>query len=440
MNIVYVGDNRNRGNFGCRATSTALSQMIASKHNIVGRVTGKYTHLNNGNLFFVNGFSEKIYRRLGKIRHWNDIKVGTNLFFNMVRPHGKVMFSNFDFLTIENLDKSINDLIKCLPANPELRELDLRQYDFDAMIVNGEGSFIFSTPAWRESITITMLMHWAQKLGKKVFFTNAMFSDSPTSEHNEKALKVVYEVLKKCDLITVRERYSYDYAKKYMPELNPIIIPDALFTWYNYINDPFEVKNGKYFMDHRLESDEAYENLDFSKPYICISGSSVAGAYSEKKDIIEKYTYLVDMEKQKFPNHNIYLVETCEGDYFLLEVSRRTNTPIVGMGTPLLASAKILANSSLYITGRYHPCILGSLGGTPCVMLSSNSHKTISIQEVLQYEEPYEYPFLFSKKECGEMLERGEKYIKEGIELREKIKCRAKELATQAMQLMQFIE
>lgn len=439
MKILYVGDNRNRGNYGCRATSTALSQLISSENTIVGRVTGRYTHENNGNLFFINFLPGRIYKKLGSIRHWEDIKLGTNLFFNMIKPHGKIMFSSFDFLTIEDLDKSINDLIKCIPANKALKEFDLRQYDFDAMVVNGEGSFIFSTPAWRESITITMLMHWAQKLGKKVYFTNAMFSDSPTSQHNSKALKCAYEVLKKCEVVTVREKYSYDYAKKYMPELNPIIVPDALFTWYDRVNDGFNINNGKYFMDHRLESDEAYENLDFSKPYICISGSSVAGAYSDKNKIIDNFTYLVDKAKEKFADYNVFIVETCEGDAFILEVARRTNTPIVGMCTPLLAAAKILANASLYITGRYHPCIMSSLGGTPCVMMSSNSHKTISIQEVLEYKDPHEYPFMFNKDQCEDMLNRGKKYLDEGKKLRDKIQNRALELSHEAAGLLKYI-
>lgn len=42
MKIIYVGDNRNRGNFGCRATSTALSQIIEQEHEIVGTVWKVY--------------------------------------------------------------------------------------------------------------------------------------------------------------------------------------------------------------------------------------------------------------------------------------------------------------------------------------------------------------------------------------------------------------
>ena len=52
MNIVYVGDNRNRGNFGCRATSTALAQIIEKNNKIVGTVTGRFTNNDTGELFY----------------------------------------------------------------------------------------------------------------------------------------------------------------------------------------------------------------------------------------------------------------------------------------------------------------------------------------------------------------------------------------------------
>lgn len=48
MRVVYVGDNRNRGNFGCRGTSTALSQLISQQNTIVGRISGKYTNWDTG--------------------------------------------------------------------------------------------------------------------------------------------------------------------------------------------------------------------------------------------------------------------------------------------------------------------------------------------------------------------------------------------------------
>lgn len=48
MKIVYVGDNRNRGNFGCRPTSIALVQIIEKEYIIVGTVYDKHTNADTG--------------------------------------------------------------------------------------------------------------------------------------------------------------------------------------------------------------------------------------------------------------------------------------------------------------------------------------------------------------------------------------------------------
>ena len=71
MKVLYVADNRNRGNYGCRATSTALSMLIGEKHEIIGRVTGRYTHYDTGDLFFCKYFPAWVYKRLGQSRRWN---------------------------------------------------------------------------------------------------------------------------------------------------------------------------------------------------------------------------------------------------------------------------------------------------------------------------------------------------------------------------------
>lgn len=434
MKILYVADNRNRGNYGCRATSTALSQLISTENEIVGRVSGRYTHNDTGNMYFLKGMPRIFYNIIGKMDHWCDIKVGLYLFHNMKKRHGKIYFSKYDFLSLD-LDKSIDNLIKCLPANPELREFDIRQYDFDAMVVNGEGSFIFCTPPWRESIVITMLMHWAQKMGKKVFFVNAMFSDSPNTAHNERALKVVYNTLKKCDLIAVREMVSYSYAKKYMPALKPVIIPDALFSWFDLINDGHKIVDGKYYMDHRIENDVLYKDFRFDMPYICVTGSSASGECIDKKEISECYIKIVMGLKERFPEYKVYIVEACEGDAFLQNVASTTNTMLVGLCTPIVAVSKILANARLYITGRYHPAIMASMGGTPCVFLSSNSHKTYSLQQLLQYQDIHEYNLIYSENEYAQIMDMSASYLHQGEELRKVIKNRCYTLSIETKQL-----
>ncbi|MBR1748535.1 MAG: polysaccharide pyruvyl transferase family protein [Bacilli bacterium] len=427
MKIVYVGDNRNRGNYGCRATSTALSQIISSNHEIVGRIYGKYTNVDTGELFFSKRYPAWIYKKVGKLKYWKYAKTVWYIIHRMLK-RGKYYFSKYDYLSYD-LDKSIKNLIRCLPANPHMKEFDLRQYDFDALVVNGEGSFIFATPPWRECLTEAMLMHWAQKMGKKVYFLNGMFSDDPYTPRNKRTLEIVKPILEQAELVSVREQYSYEYAKREFPNANIKLYPDALFSWYKYINDDFQIKDGKYIAGMSGAFDSSFEQLDFKEPYICVSGSSSVGlASNSEEEIIQKYSVLVE-EIKKFYPYKCYLVEVCEGDAFLREVSKRTNTPFIPIDTPILAAGKILANAKLYISGRYHPSILASLGGTPCVFLSSNSHKTKSIQELLQYNDIKEFSVLPNKKEIKEILKEGQKKLDESDALRKKIKTRAMSLS-----------
>ena len=438
MKIVYVGDNRNRGNFGCRATSTALSQIIEQEHEIVGTVYGKYTNVDTGELFYYEHLPKWVYKRLGKIRNWKPLKTGLYLGIRFIKKGRNYFFSNFDYLGYD-MDKSIDNLIKCLPANPHLKEFDLREYDFDALVVNGEGSFIFRNPPWRECLNELMLMHWAQKMGKKVYYMNGMLSDDPFTERNQHNIDVVRPVFDKCEAVCVREDYSYEYAKEQFPNCKLKKYPDALFTWYEYINDGFVVPDGKYVMGMSGAFNNSFKNFDFTKPYICISGSSAVGkASSDEETIISTYEKLVNKVKASF-KQNVYLVEVCEGDHFLVEVGKRTNTGVVSIDTPILSAGKILANAEAYISGRYHPAILASMGGTPCVFMSSNSHKTKSLQELLQYDFVHEYYVLPSDEEIEEMTKRTKDLLMQGEDLRNRIKARSKELSEEAKKMIEVL-
>lgn len=438
MKVVYVGDNRNRGNFGCRATSTALAQLIERNHTIVGTVTGKYTNSDNGQLFFYQHLPKGIYKKLGGFKYWTDLKTGLYLFARMIKGH-HYYFSNFDFIDY-NFEKSVKNLIDCIPANPGLKEMDLRQYDFDALVVNGEGSFIFATPAWRECLVEAMLMWWALKLGKKVYYLNGMLSDDPYTLHNTETISAIENIFQQCEIVQVREMQSYEYAKKYFSTSKLIMKPDALFTWYDYINDEYKVTDGRYIIGPSGAFNETFECYDFTKDYLCIAGSSSVGLASKDiEEIISAYVKLVNMVRKEI-GLDIYLVEVCEGDKFLCEVAKRTKVKLIPIDTPIISAAKILSNAKVFISGRYHPAILASMGGTPCVFMGSNSHKTRSLQELLQYDFVHEYDVLPNEDEVEKMIGQAKKEIAEGEGLRERIKNRCYELRNAAMEIADLIK
>jgi polysaccharide pyruvyl transferase WcaK-like protein len=157
-------------------------------------------------------------------------------------------------------------------------------------------------------------------------------------------------------------------------------------------------------------------------PYICIGGSALAA--KDKKRSAEHFSLLV--EKAKGLGYPVYLTENCGGDSFLQKVAAETGVGLVPVETAIFMGGAILANARLFISGRYHPSILASLGGTPCIFLGSSAHKMHSLQKVLGYENPHEFSVYPSGSELEEILEMARDYLDQGESLRMIIKANSR--------------
>lgn len=429
MKIVYAADNINRANFGCRGTSTALKQLISENNTIVADITGELTH-NSGddNVFFIPNLPVN-YKRHGKkgicFKLWR--KIARKL--NHTSP------SKYDFVT-ENPRQSYQNLIKCLPANKQLEVFDLRQYDFDALVINGEGTMIMSTPCRRDSLVYLMLAQWAVDLGKKVYYVNAMFSDCTVSGKNKKTLKTSEEVFSKCTLVSVRDPYSLEYVKENMPGVNAVFVPDALFTWRKYIDREALRHNINLALPFKKEFDQRLQNVDLTRDYILISGNSLA--ITNVKMAVDSYTALVNYIKSK-TNMQVILLEVCTGDRFLQKVGENTDTPCIPVEIPVLYGLNILANARVYVSGRFHPSIMASLGGTPCVFQGSNSHKTETLGLMLGYESKGAYSAFPDESEFRSIYNDIEEKISLGDELRDKISDNSRKLAQNAEKIKDLL-
>lgn len=432
MKILFVGDNRNRKNFGCRSTSIALSQLVSKKHEIINCISGNFT-LNKGYVFFIPGLPKWVYFILGKIPLW---KLFRHIWWKALR---KIVNSDrslmFDFARNSPI-KSLKNFLKCLPANEHLQELNLLNYSFDALVINGEGTMIMTNPARRDSLIYMMLTFWAKDLGKKVFFVNAMFSDSPVSGKNYNTIYEANKVFSNCDALVVRDPVSLEYIKNNLKNCNATYIPDALFTWNRYVNDSHKLINGRYYLPFGFENNEYFDVFNFTEPFICLSGSSMS-AWNQK--IAEKtYCNLVAKLKREI-EMKLFLVQTCNGDRFLINVAKSTETPILIVDMPLIALSKVLAKASLFISGRYHPSIVASLGGTPCVFLGSNSHKTYSLQKILEYQKLEVFNAYPDEFECEKIVKSAKRKLEEGISERKRIFNVTQTLASKSEEILNII-
>ena len=384
MKILYVGDNRNRVNWGCRATSKALKTLIFENniHELTGTIDGKEVD---------GGFTKINFSRIISVKWFKIIERRSRKYsiFRLLHYIILLFGEEQDFIS-EDIDKSVAFFEKNHQYFPKLSQINKHLGKCEAIVINGEGDMIFTSPPRRNALFYLMLLSLANKRGKLTFYVNAMISDPPNQKRNESTVMSMLKVFVNCNKITLRDPFSYEILSELDKNrtLKFEYIPDALFTWVKYFKD--EKLSVPIIGDSIIpwpENDYYYGKYDFSKPYICISGSSLAAWNQEAAT--EGYIQLVN--KLKELEIQMYLVPTCVGDQFLSKVSRKTDTPIIPVDIPIVAGACILANSLLFVSGRFHPSILASLNGTPCIFMGSNSHKTHSLQKMLGVEIPKEY-------------------------------------------------
>ena len=244
-----------------------------------------------------------------------------------------------------------------------------------------------------------------------------------------------------CDSVIVRDKYSYSYLESHISKNKLSYVPDTLFTWRKFIRRGLEKPNLGDSIIPFPDDVKDYGLYDFNQPYICIAGSSYlfANGLNSSDFIIEAFTNLV--KKIKLLGVKIYLVETCSTDIFLHKVSKITETPLIPSKINLLQAIAILANAEIFITGRYHPAIMASLGGTPCIFLDSNSHKTLSLQQLLDYESPRIYSSFLSNEEIESIYQECISLIQADnkVENRIKIQNTVDKLEQEAMKIIEKI-
>ena len=71
--------------------------------------------------------------------------------------------------------------------------------------------------------------------------------------------------------------------------------------------------------------------------------------------------------------------------------------------------------------------------------MSSNSHKSASLQELLNYKDKEELPVIPTPESIDAIIKRGDMYLSEGNKLRKTIQSQAYLLASQASRLADVI-
>lgn len=423
MNVLYVRENVDKPNWGARATSMALREIIASQHAIIGAVRsgpmGRWYR-------DAHHTSPALYDRVCAILDREKVKAAPGIgaaaravMAGLGVPRGMG----------HDLDENARLIARAGEHVPEVARVlkDLKRSD--ALMMNLEGDGIFPEQPRRHLLFFLTLAHLAKRQGKGVYILNGMLSPDPRNGINSETLEVARGVFEAADLLVLREQASKRFQEAHMPAANAFMRPDAVFTWRDRFAD--DSAGERYdpsalwpFFDRSPVAMPAV--LD--KPYAVVGGSSSAQWANGTAPVA--YRALVTALKKL--GLGVVIVESCHGDSFLHGVAKATDTPIIPVDVPISAAVALLANARVFVSGRWHPSIMASLNGTPSVFLGSNSHKTLSIQEQLSYPDPHEYPVVPNAGEIDAIVAEAEDLLKGGASVRQRIAAASAHLAADA--------
>jgi polysaccharide pyruvyl transferase WcaK-like protein len=427
---LLVGDNTDGSNWGGRGQSLALAALLRERFEISGRVLGgvvtgggPYVHTMLPSLI-----AHTLFYRRDRAR-WVD---------RLVRIQEAL--GARDYITGDP-QKSADTIVRYARKFGLLGEL-LRQIDeADLVVINGEGSGIFSTPYRRDLFFYLGMAELGLRRHKPVFFVNTIFSDCPTTGRNSQSLAAAEAVLSRCADVHVRDPFSVEYAASTMPSVRCRHVPDALFTWFDRVQAPGFAPPavGDFAIPFPEEEWRWFGRLDFSKPYVCVGGSSLAR--HEPDRAIPRFRRLV--ERLADLGLAVYVVESCGGDRFLRTVVEQTGVGFVPGTCPILLATAILTHARLLASGRFHPTILASLGGTPCVFLEAHSHKMRSLQMSLGYDDEPVFSTFPDDDEVARIVERARQVLGDAEGeggIRARVRAAARARATEAARTPELLQ
>ena len=399
--VLLVCDNRNGLNWGCRATSLALIHILEEAGcdvTTLSEVLGQRDSTT----------------RLSRIPgvHWIDNQRIRDRVVQVIEANlSKVLGHSFaiSFTDVRNLNLplAVKRLKQLSQKNSLARKIIEAVSESDIVVVNGEGSPIFTNPPRPDLLFQMLLLQLAQDFNKTVSYVNSIISQCPLHGFHTTTLKAFVQATEGISLVTVRDQESLELAKEIgLSSRRLMLQPDALFAIrddllgeYLSFNKPILSGNYSSPPEPRIHQEFYFE----PHSYLCISGSSLPPG-ATRQNWGKWFVQLVKRIQAEF-DLPLVVVQPCTGDSFLASVAKECDAKFVPVSTNIYWGSRILANCKAYITGRYHPSIMASFGGIRQIMLESNSHKTRSLQKLLGESDPTVYPIASSEETIELIIE-----------------------------------
>lgn len=410
MNVFLINDTSDDSNWGARATSNALRQLIEENGGTIQNAmysrelafssqkanqARKPESINKAVDLLVPPLIPKVIRRVGNL---------------LSGPDSDSVPSEWDeFETFAT--RFINGDIF-----PEINEAISNN---DLVIINGEGC-IYGLK--RESRLIYFLAYVSKKYFRKPTAIVNHTADL-TEPRLLKMAKNVYPIL---DDVVFRESVS---ARNCGECGKSVVAADASFIYKPMqYEDWIKTASRPGYFD--VFPNKTY-GFDPSRPYICVGGSSTF-LRKETRDFDPVPGYLKLIKELKNDVSQIVLTASAATDEEVMRpISRKYKIPMIGLHTPVRQLIDILGNARVYIGGRWHPSIFALSGGTPVVPLSAFTFKMNALMNDIGLDVPV-INSLELEDETEKILKINRSHLENGEALRRFLKRKSDRYAIKA--------
>lgn len=425
--VLLVSDNRDNANWGSRATTMALLELMAaaglspSDRVLDGEVRSRVA-LADGPV------AGRLLRRPALARLAGaGLARGGRTRLSLERLGVRDAVSDDPAETVRRWRRS---------GREPLAEWIARVERADAVVVNGEGSMIFTTPSRLEQRFHLAVMQLAHEADVPFAYVNALVADPANGPRNAATVAATQRLLPQASLVTTRDPWSQAFLHEVAPEVASVYVPDSVFAWKGRLGRGRDLLARPEYLTPFHDRPDRLGTWDFQRPYICVGGSSEAA--KEPKRAAASYQRLL----QALPELGYPVVVTVSstGDAFLEELAHELGLPLVPADTNVMVATEILAHAELVVTGRYHPAILAGLGGVPGVLLGADSHKTASVQQMLGYPDIHVFAEQPTAADVSAILQRARRVLAERQRWQEAIETALALRAAEARRLTGHLE
>jgi polysaccharide pyruvyl transferase WcaK-like protein len=372
--ILLAGYTADRTNWGCRATSQALRELLAESGATVEvadvkafRELAWQQHDRFGRLGPFAPFDEDAHDRL---------PAGTDRPMSAREQRLQVVRGRLEQRFGPTLvPRSVDDFDECAANWMRSRRLDPWLDELqraDLLAINGEGAFRGNVFSGR----LLLFLSWfaKERLAKRVAILNH------TADFTNPTLRAMAERgYASADVVAPREASSLAQIESLGVARSIVPLPDAAFRW-----QPRAAPDAAYLSIYPVDA----SGFDPDTPYVCVGGTAhFQDGLALSPEVIRWYDDLIDGLSD---DQQVVLMGHDFPDQELFQsIGRRRDLPVLSCQLPIQSVVDVLGRATTYVGGRWHSSILALAGATPCVPLGTNSKvKSAGLVDLLPYAQP----------------------------------------------------